>query len=395
MPDLTVTTHRAAIDVYRCRSLRQALYDAGEVVMADVLVNLHGDDHRARRRLENRLYRRDTLLHYERDLFPDIVEATLRPHAGRGRAELVEVGHQLMMNLAATTAGIDRPLGTPEETARLYEFLRIFIEGATLAHYTGDRAAKAAEVQAALEQFDAEFLAPSIERRTGALAAGDEAPRDVLTVLLENDDSLHLPHEIVRREVAFYLLAGAHTSATAFTRVTANVLAWIADHPEDAPLVTDLAFIQRCTNETVRLEPSSPIALRRADEDVSLPDGTELSAGDEVTIDLLAVNRDPDVWGTEADAFDPHRETPEGVAAWGLSFGHGMHHCIGQDLAAGAVLRGDGADERLWGLVPVSVQWLFTNGCRPDPDRAPAMDPTTARPYYASYPVRLGPDHGG
>ena len=25
--------------------------------MADVLVNLHGDDHRARRRLENRLFR--------------------------------------------------------------------------------------------------------------------------------------------------------------------------------------------------------------------------------------------------------------------------------------------------------------------------------------------------
>lgn len=389
MPDLTVTTHEAAVEVYRCRSLRQALYDAGEVVMADVLVNLHGDAHRDRRRLENRLYRRDTLLHYERELFPDIVESTLRPHAERGHAELVEVGHQLMMNLAATTAGVDRPLGTAEETARLYDYLRVFIEGATLAHYTGDRVAKIAEVQAALEEFDAEFLAPSIARRRELMAAGEELPRDILAVLLENDDSLHLPHDVVRREVAFYLLAGAHTSATAFTRVAHNMIRWVEAHPDDASSTTDLDFVQRCTSETIRLEPSSPVALRRADEAVTLSDGTELEPGDEVTIDLLAVNRDPAVWGTDADTFDPHRPTPEGAAAWGLSFGHGMHHCIGQDLAAGAVLRGGAGDERLWGLVPVSVQWLFEHGCRADPDDPPTMDETTARPYFARHPVLL------
>lgn len=390
MPDVTVTTHAAAVDVYRNRSLRQALYDAGEVVMADVLVNLHGDEHRDRRRLENRLYHRDTLLHYERDLFPDIVEATLRPHADTGRAELVSVGHQLMMNLAATTAGVDRPLGTAQETERLYGYLRTFIEGATLAHYTGDRAAKAAEVQDALEEFDGEFLTPSIERRRALLGSGGDAPRDVLTTLLENADALHLPHEVVRREVAFYLLAGAHTSATAFTRVIDNALTWVATHPEDAERLTDLAFVQRCTSETIRLEPSSPIALRRAVEDTMLADGAMLRPGDEVTIDLLAVNRDPSVWGPDAGRFDPHRTVPDGVAAWGLSFGHGMHHCIGQDLAAGAMRRAD-EDERLWGLVPVSVRWLLMHDCRRDPDDPPTMDASTARPYFDRYPVLIGP----
>ena len=56
----TVQTFTGARHAYREKDLRQALYDAGEVVMADVLVNLHGDEHRARRRLENRLFRRDT-----------------------------------------------------------------------------------------------------------------------------------------------------------------------------------------------------------------------------------------------------------------------------------------------------------------------------------------------
>lgn len=377
----TVSTHAGAIEVFRNRDLRQALYDDGDVVMADVLVNLHGEAHRDRRRLENRLYRRETLLHYERDLFPDILEDTLRPHVQRGSAELVSLGHQMMMNLAALTAGVDRPKGTPEETDRLYEYLRIFIEGATLTHYRGDREAKRAEVEDALVEFDHEFLAPSIERR---LALPTEArPRDVLTVLLDNIDDLHLPHEVVRREIAFYLLAGAHTSATAFVRVLHHMFEWFEQRPEDRQRATDLDFVQRCTNETIRLEPSSPTAKRRAESAVELSDGTELGIGDEVVIDLLAVNRDPAVWGPDASAFDPGRTPPDRVPAWGLSLGSGMHHCIGAELAAGANLEND----RLWGLVPTSVCRMFELGCAPDPASPPERDETTARPYFARYPV--------
>ena len=80
-----------------------------------------------------------------------------------GKAELVDLGHRMMMNLAAVTAGVDRPLGTADETRRLYAYLRTFIEGATLGHYTGDREAKSAEVAASLSQFDTEFVAPSEE----------------------------------------------------------------------------------------------------------------------------------------------------------------------------------------------------------------------------------------
>src|ERR1044072_1252978 len=222
---VTVSPFEDARDAYRQKELRQALYDAGEIIMGDVLVNLHGDEHRGRRRLENRLSRRDTFAVYERDLFPAVVEDTLKPHAAAGRSELVELSHEMMMNLAALTAGVDRPLGTQEESLDLYRYLMKFIEGATLAHSTRDKAEVSAEVQAALEEFDTEFLTPSVERRRGLLAAvergeigEDELPRDVLTVLLRNEDDLHLPYEVLRREIAFFLLAGAHTSATAYTR---------------------------------------------------------------------------------------------------------------------------------------------------------------------------------
>ena len=391
-----MTTFAEAQECYRHKDLRQALYDAGEVIMADVIVNLHGDEHRARRRLENRLFRRDTFLYYESELFPSIIEQTLAPHLEVGRTELVSFGHQLMMNLSSLTAGVDRPKGTPEETFHLYDYLKVFIEGATLAHYTGDKAAKAAEVQASLEQFDEEFLLGGIARRNQLIAevergerGEDDLPRDVLTALLRNQDKIPLSHEALRREIAFYMLAGAHTSATAFNRVMHNIFEWLKEHPQDAHRVTsDRGFVQRATHETIRLQPSSPTGMRWALEDITLSTGRHLAKGDRVIIDLTVINRDTALFGDDAESFNPDRQLPVELAPWGLSFGQGMHACIGQDLAAGLrMFDGDAQEGHLFGLVPVAAQTMFDHGCRPDPAEAPQMDASTTRPYFGRYPV--------
>ncbi len=151
------------------------------------------------------------------------------------------LSHEMMMNLAAFTAGVDRPAGTRAETLRLYELLMLFIQGATLAHYTGDREAKRAEVAAGLAAFDDEFLAASLARRRAAIdevARGtlseDALPHDVLTTLLRHDDELHLAPDVVLREICFFLLAGAHTSATAFVRTLHHVFELAASSPADA-----------------------------------------------------------------------------------------------------------------------------------------------------------------
>ena len=396
MAEIMITTFEDARECYRNKDLRQALYDAGEIIMGDVLVNLHGDEHRARRRLENRLFRRDTFFHYERDLFPEIIEATVAPYIAAGKAELVSFGHQMMMNLAALTAGVDRPHGTPEETFRLYDYLTTFIEGATLGHYTGDKEEKSAEVERTLAAFDEEFLAPGIARRKTLLSqfeAGEideEAlPRDVLMVLLRNQDKVELTHESLRREIAFYLLAGAHTSATAFTRCMHNIFKWLDAHPEDADRVrSDKAFVQRCTHETIRLQGSSPTSQRWALADIELSSGVAIAKGDRVTIDLNQANRSESIYGADAEQFNPDRELSDEVTPWGLSFGQGMHACIGQDLAAGLVFDTQATeDDHLFGLVPVAVQTMFDHGCRRDPGLAPEMDDSTTRPYFGSYPV--------
>ncbi len=397
---VTITRFDDARSAFRQRDFRQALYDEGDVVMADVLVNLHGDEHRNRRRLENRLFRRDTHEHYERSLFPPIVEDTIAPYRAAGYAELVAFSHHMMMNLAAFTAGVDRPLGTADETFRLYSYMMRFIEGATLAHYTGDREAKRAEVAEALLQFDEEFLAPSIARRVallGELAAGarneDSLPRDVLTVLLRNQDNLDLPADVVLRETCFFLLAGAHTSATAFVRTLHNVFGMIERDPtQRARLRRDLGFLQQCVHETVRLQPSSPVAMRWALASTTLDDGTVVEPGDKIVIDLMRANRDVDVFGDDADDFRPDRAIPEMAPRWGLSFGTGMHACIGQDLAGGLDPRGSTpGPDHLYGLVATALNAMLAAGAVPDPDDPPLIDPESERGYWLRYPVRFDP----
>jgi cytochrome P450 len=394
---VVLTTFEEAKEAYRAKDLRQSLYDEGEVIMADVLVNLHGTEHRARRRAENRMFRRDVFERYECDLFPGVIAETLAPHLAAGRADLVPLGHQLMLNLAALTAGVDRPLGTPEETRRLYAYMMLFIEGATLAHSTGDKDAQRRDIAAGLLEWDAEFLAPSVARRRDLLArraAGEEVelPRDVLTTLLEHQGDLELTPEVLRREVAFFLLAGAHTTATAFVRSIDHILGWVAAHPEDAGRArTDALFVQRCIHETIRLNPSSPVGRRRALGPVRLRNGVEIPEGSLVVLDLQRINRDPAVFGDDADAFDPHRALPPGVAPFGLSFAAGMHVCIGQDLAAGVVPRpGGDLDGHLYGLLTGSVQSVLTAGVQRDPADPPQRDQNTLRPYWGRYPVLLG-----
>jgi cytochrome P450 len=57
--------------------------------------------------------------------------------------------------------------------------------------------------------------------------------------------------------------------------------------------------------------------------------GTPLRAGDVVITSLSGANRDPGWAGADPDVFDPARVPASGH----LAFGHGIHRCIGAELA--------------------------------------------------------------
>jgi cytochrome P450 len=66
--------------------------------------------------------------------------------------------------------------------------------------------------------------------------------------------------------------------------------------------------------------------LRYAAEDIELG-GETIGKGSTVVISLLAANRDPQRFDNP-DTLDIHR-----TARGHLSFGHGIHQCLGQQLA--------------------------------------------------------------
>lgn len=400
MPEVVLTDYHEVQQAFRRKALKQALYDEGGVVMRDALLTLHGRDHRERRRLENRLFRREVFRLYDRELMPDIISETLAPFVAAGRADLLPIGHRTTLHLTARIAGVDRIEQTTEETEALYALVLKFSDGATLVHSTRDHELVRGEVAAALEDFDVRFLRPSAQRRRELLnrfRAGeldeDDLPKDVLTVLLHNQDDLHLPDDVVRREIAFYLQAGSHSSANAFTHAMDDIFGWLEHHPEDRDrLVEDRVLLQRFVHESLRLHPASPVAWRVATEDTQLRDGRQVPAGTKVIMDLMQANRDPSVFGEDADRYNPHREPADGAPLWGHTFGGGMHVCIGQELDGGISWdqAGGSAEEHVLGVVPMLVQVLLRAGARPDPDDPPRWDDNSERPHFGVYPVRFG-----
>ncbi len=394
----TITLNRIpdALAALRNEHLAQSLYDEGKVIMEDTLLTLHGEAHRLRRMLELRVFRRSFFAYYEKQVFPAALAEVLGPTVAAGGCDLVEFGYRITMNLTADFAGVDRPAKTAEETAALLRLVMIFSEGATLVHSTRDKDEVRAEVRAALEEFDRLFLQPSIARRQALIARFDRGeidedalPRDVLTVLLRNEDRLELPPDLLRREIAFYLQAGSHSTANSTVHALHNILRWLESHPEDrARIESDPLFVQRCVHESLRLHPASPVAWRKPVCPVQLATGIEAGVDDRVEIDLWAANRSKDVFGEDADVFNPHRRVAPGNEPFGLTFGTGVHTCLGRDLDGGLVPRGavDPASHS-YGIITLLVKALLDAGAAPDPANPPQMATYTERPNWGRYPI--------
>ncbi len=146
-------------------------------------------------------------------------------------------------------------------------------------------------------------------------------PGDDLLSDLARQDDLTI-EELVG--IAFLLLLAGHET-------TANMLSLgtfaLLEHPDQlAALRADPELMPDAVEELMRYLSVADIFYRYATDDIELG-GETIPKGSTVVVSLLAANRDPQRF-ENPDALDIHRK-----ARGHLSFGHGIHQCLGQQLA--------------------------------------------------------------
>ncbi len=121
------------------------------------------------------------------------------------------------------------------------------------------------------------------------------------------------------------LLTGGHDTSTS---MFALGTLWLLRNPEHLALVRDGGeYVTKVIEELLRYMTVVQVAFPRfAREDLEIA-GQPIKKGEMVLCSLAAANRDPAL-GPDMDTVRPDREVPSH-----LSFGHGMHHCVGAPLA--------------------------------------------------------------
>ncbi|MFE4861924.1 cytochrome P450 [Streptomyces sp. NPDC056670] len=147
-----------------------------------------------------------------------------------------------------------------------------------------------------------------------------EPGEDLLSDLARHDD---LSIEELTGAAFLLLLAGHETTANMLSLGAFALL----EHPEQlAELRADPELMPGAVEELMRYLSVADIFYRYATEDIELC-GETIPKGSTVVISLLAANRDPQRFD-DPDALDIRRN-----ARGQLAFGHGVHQCLGQQLA--------------------------------------------------------------
>lgn len=342
-----VTSFAEADEILTSRLFAQeSKYESAPLVGGTVLV-MDGPAHLRRRRLLAPLMSRTALADYD-----SVVAATLDECIRAQGDDLVPLGRSVFLQLAASMIGLG-DLG--ERTPRLLALLGPLLEAVTVEWSTRDHEVVLAEGLAARDALVADF--PRLAEGS-TLAAIMAAHPD------EWDD------EAAVREVVLFLAASTLNNAA--------LLVHVVDELSRCPLPDER--LTDALAETLRLYPPTVALLRRALVDVTLRDGRAVRAGEYVAVDLHAANRDPGVFGPDADTFRPGRALAERARPWGLTFGSGPHLCLGRAVVTGTAVTP--------GVHLQILARLRELGVRPDPDRTPLLAPTAQR-RHDSYPVLL------
>ncbi len=284
-----------------------------------------------------------------------VVDHLVAAVAPRGEMDLVrDFAYPLPASVIAHVLGV--PLADLDRFKAWSDDLAAFVGS---AQGTPDKLERAQRGIAALAAYFRDLV-----------AARRAAPADDLLSALvaagERGETLG-EEELVANSILL-LFAGHETT----TNLIGNGMYWLLRHPaEHARLVAEPALAASAVEEMLRYDGPSGAQVRVTTADVVLG-GRTLARGDRVFLMLNAANRDPAQF-PEPDRFDVARQPNRH-----LTFGHGIHFCLGAPLA------------RLEGQIAVETLARRLRGLRPADERGDWNDSLVLRGLRA-LPVRFTP----
>jgi cytochrome P450 len=235
-----------------------------------------------------------------------VVDGLLDDLATRERPDLLESLTEPLPIIA-----IAQLLGVPDSDWRQFKIWSNTMRSTDAADPTGVLAEHTGELSA----YMADLIAEKTRRPTD----------DLISAMVHAEgDKLLDPKEIL--STAFALMTGGNETTTS---LITGCFVGLLTHPEQAErLKADLDRIPQAVDELIRFSSPMLYALQRLTlEDVEIG-GTTIPAGEIVMLSPASANHDPEAFPDRPDELDIDRPKPVH-----LTFGHGIHYCIGTHLA--------------------------------------------------------------
>lgn len=318
----TVSRYQSVVDLFR----RNDLYKSGdgpgpepfEAIAALGLAALANADepvHAKQRKLVNWAYTPRRVASLEPKV-EGISHELLNAFCQRGSAEWVgEYAVPFHIGVAAELFGV--PVSDRE---RLKDWTARLVEG-----LTGDEEKMGGAIESMME-FSA-YILDHAGQRQAILDAGGEPPDDLLTALVRAEVDGERLDQMELVMIAMQVLNGGESTVS----MLANMVYLLGTHPEErAKLTADPSLVENVVEEVLRYDPPIQGLCRTTTTDVDR-DGVAIAAGTRVCGLFGSANRDPEYWGPDADRFRIDRDLRQLRSH--LSFGFGIHFCLGASLA--------------------------------------------------------------
>jgi cytochrome P450 len=278
---------------------------------SDMMILMDPPDHERMRKLVNRAFTPRRIAEWE-PVVRSVIDEVLDPLTGADSFDaVVDFAGPFPVEVICTIVGV--PKADRQQIRHWTD--------ASLEREVGNPFPTTAGIEATIANGQYMLALVADKRR----APSDDMIGHLIEAEVERSDG-HRDH-LTDHEIASFINLLTSAGSETVTKLVGNGVMAFADHPDElAQLQADPGLAAGAVEEVLRWRAPSQYQGRYSLRDRDWH-GVTIPAGNPVLLITGAANRDPRTYD-DPDRFDIDREAPLGI-----SFGHGIHYCIGAHLA--------------------------------------------------------------